>query len=158
MAPKGTKPVASNRRARHDYDVLDTFEAGMVLMGTEVKSMREGHVQLKDSYARIDNGELWLVGVHVAPWGLADGFGGHDPERPRKLLLHRHEVDELMGRIKKESLTVVPLSMYFRDGRAKVELGLVRGRTKFDKRQAIAERDANREADRAMSHRGRDRS
>lgn len=155
MAPKGVKVVASNRKARHDYDIVDTFEAGMALKGTEVKSMREGKVVLKDAHARVDGGELWLVGVHVAPYELADGFGGHDPERRRKLLLHRFEIDELADRTAREGLTVVPLALYFREGRAKVELGLARGRRHYDKRHAIAERDAAREAAKAMSPKGR---
>lgn len=153
---KGTrKVVATNRRARHDYDILDVIEAGISLVGTEVKSMRDGKVQLKDAYARLDDGELWLLGVHVAPYDQADGFGGHDPERPRKLLLHRSEIDEMGGRITLEALTLVPLSVYFLNGKAKVELGLARGRKTYDKRAAIAERDANRETARAMAHRGR---
>lgn len=153
---KGTrKVVATNRRARHDFEILDVIEAGIALVGTEVKSLRDSKIQLKDAYARLDGGELWLLGVHVAPYDQADGFGGHDPERPRKLLLHRSEIDELGGRITLEALTLVPLSVYFTDGKAKVELGLARGRKTYDKRAAIAERDANREAARAMSHRGR---
>jgi SsrA-binding protein len=150
------KVVATNRRARHDYEVLETMEAGVALVGTEVKSLRAGHVQLKDSYARIDGGEVWLVGVHVAPYAQADGFGGHDPERPRKLLLHRPEIDRLTGRTQQQALTLVPLSIYFRDGRAKVELALARGRKQHDRRQAIAERDALREAERAVARRGRE--
>jgi SsrA-binding protein len=148
---RGVKVVASNRKARHDYDVLDTFEAGMALVGTEVKSLRDGKIVLKDAHARVEDGELWLVGVHVAPYEQADGFGGHDPERRRKLLLHRWEIDELGERTAREGLTIVPLAVYFRDGRAKVELGLARGRRSYDKRHAIAERDAAREAARAMS-------
>ena len=155
MAPKGVKLVASNRKARYDYDVLDTFEAGMALVGTEVKSLREGKIVLKDAHARVEDGELWLVGVHVAPYELADGFGGHDPERRRKLLLHRFEIKELHERTAREGLTIVPLSVYFREGRAKVELGLARGRRNYDKRHAIAERDAAREAAKAMSPKGR---
>jgi SsrA-binding protein len=147
------KQVASNRRARHDYEVLEVLEAGLALVGTEVKSVREGKIQLKDSYAKAEGGELWLVGVHIAPYAQADGFGGHDPERPRKLLLHRGEIDELASRTAREGLTVVPLSVYFKEGRAKVELALARGRRRHDKRHAIAERDANREAARAMSAR-----
>jgi SsrA-binding protein len=158
MAPKpqGVKVVATNRRARYDYEILDTIEAGIALVGTEVKSMRAGQVVLKDSYARVEDGELWLLNAHVAPYGQADGFGGHDPERRRKLLVHRGEVDELAGRTQQQSLTLVPLSLYFRDGRVKVELGLARGRRRYDKRHAIAERDAAREAERAMAHRGRE--
>ena len=151
MAPKGTKLVASNRRARHDYDVLDTYECGLVLVGSEVKSLRAGKVQLKDAYARVRDGEVWLHGVHVAPYAFAHGADGHDPERPRKLLLHRHEIDELVGKTQQQSLTLVPLSVYFKDGRAKVELGLARGRRRHDKRRAIAEREAAREAARAMA-------
>jgi len=154
MAPKGTKVVASNRKARHDYDVLETFEAGIALEGSEVKSLREGKVQLRDAYARVQGGEVWLHAVHVPPYAFAHGSDGHDPERPRKLLLHRHQIDELAGRTQQESLTLVPLSLYFKDGRAKVELALARGRRRYDKRQAIARRDAEREAARAMA-RGR---
>lgn len=155
MAPKGVKLAASNRKARHDYDILDTFEAGMALVGTEVKSIRDGKVVLKDAHARVEDGELWLVGVHVAPYDLADGFSGHDPERRRKLLLHRSEIDELAERTAREGLTIIPLSVYFLEGRAKVELGLARGRRNYDKRHAIAERDAARETARAMSPKGR---
>ena len=158
MAPKGTKVVASNRRARHDYDVLDTFEAGIVLTGSEVKSIRDGKIQLKDSYARVQDGEAWLHGVHVSPYAYAHGDSAHDPERVRKLLLHRAEIDELTGRTQQESLTMVPLSVYFKDGRAKVELALAKGRRRYDKRQAIAKRDAAREAERAMAAARRRRS
>jgi SsrA-binding protein len=156
MVDKGVKLVASNRRARHDYEVLEVVEAGIALVGTEVKSLREGKIQLKDSYARLDGGELWLFGVHVAPYEQSDGFGGHDPERPRKLLLHRHQIEELGMRAQAESLTIVPLSVYFKAGRAKVELALGRGRRSYDKRAAIAERDARREADRALAVRARE--
>jgi SsrA-binding protein len=155
MPPKGVKVVATNRRARHDYDILETYEAGLALVGTEVKSLRAGQVQLKDAYAKPEGGELWLVGVHVAPYERSDGFGGHDPERRRKLLLHRHQIDELAGRTTLESLTLVPLSIYFSDGKAKVELGLARGRRQYDKRHAIAARDAAREAERALGRRRR---
>ena len=151
MAPKGVKVVASNRRARHDYDVLDTLEAGIALVGTEVKSLRAGQVQLKDAYAKVEGGELWLLNAHVAPYSQADGFGGHDPERPRKLLVHREEVEELAEQSQQKALAIVPLSLYFKDGRVKVELALARGRRRYDKRNAIAERDAQREADRAMA-------
>ena len=155
MAPKGTKVVATNRKARHDYDVLETFEAGIALVGSEVKSLREGKVQLREAYARVQDGEVWLHSVHVPPYAFAQGRDGHDPERPRKLLLHRRQIDELTGRTQQESLTLVPLSLYFKDGRAKVELALARGRRQYDKRQAIARRDAEREAARAMAHRRR---
>ena len=148
----GTKVVASNRRARHDYEVVETFECGIVLTGSEVKSIRDGKIQLKDSYARVQDGEVWLHGVHISPYAYAQGPNGHDPDRPRKLLLHRAEIDELTGRTQQDSLTLVPLSVYFKDGRAKVSLALAKGRRSYDKRQAIASRDAAREAERAMAH------
>ena len=146
----GDRTVATNRRARHDYDILETVECGIVLQGSEVKSLRAGKAQLADAYARVDDGELWLYGVHIPPWQFATGWGSHDPDRKRKLLLHRKEIDELMGRSQQQALTLVPLSLYFRDGRAKVQLALARGRKLHDKRQAILSRDAQREAARAM--------
>ncbi len=146
----GTTPIANNRRARHDYSLLDTFEAGMVLQGSEVKSLRLGQVQLADAYARVVGDELWLEGVHIAPYQFANGIGAHDPDRRRKLLLHRDEIDKLQARIAQERLALVPLRLYFREGRAKVELGLGKGRQKGDKRQAIAERDSKREMERAL--------
>ena len=144
------RTVATNRRARHDYEILETFEAGIVLQGSEVKSLREGKAQLSDAYARVDDGELWLYGVHIPPWRFATGWGSHDPERKRKLLVHRKEIDELMGRSQQQALTMVPLSIYFKDGKAKVQLALARGRKLHDKRQAILSRDAEREAARAI--------
>jgi len=156
MAPKGVQLVATNRKARHDYDVLETYECGMALVGSEVKSLRASKVQLRDAYARVENGELWLHGAHIAPYAFSSGRDGHDPDRPRKLLLHRSEIDELAGRTQQESLTLVPLSLYFKEGRAKLELALARGRRQYDKRHAIAERDARREAERAMSRKGRE--
>lgn len=146
----GTKLIASNRQARRDYDILDRLEAGLVLRGSEVKSLREAKVQLADAYARIDGGEAWLVGLHIAPWRTAATHSGHDPERRRKLLLHRDEIDRLRARLDQERLTMVPLSLYFKDGRAKVELALAKPRRKGDKRQAIAARDARREAEQAI--------
>jgi SsrA-binding protein len=153
--PAGPRPVATNRKARHDYDVLEAFECGIVLEGSEVKSLREGKVQLRDAYARIEGGEVWLHGVHVSPYAFASGRDGHDPDRPRKLLLHRRQIDSLGGRVQQESLTLVPLAIYFKEGRAKVELALARGRRRYDKRQAIAARDAGREAARALVARER---
>ena len=144
------RTVATNRRARHDYDILETFECGIVLQGSEVKSLREGKAQLSDAYARVDDGELWLHGVHVPPWQFASGWGAHDPDRKRKLLVHRKQIDELMGRTQQQSLTMIPLSLYFRDGKAKVQLALARGRKLHDKRQAILSREAEREAARAV--------
>jgi SsrA-binding protein len=155
MSPKptGPRPVAQNRKARHDYDILDTFEAGIVLVGSEVKSLRDGKVQLRDAFARVQDGEIWLHGVHVAPYAFSAGFGAVDPDRPRKLLLHRREIASLAERVAKDALTLVPLAVYFKDGRAKVDLALARGRKKYDKRAAIASRDAEREMARAASGR-----
>jgi len=142
--------VARNRRARHDYDILEVYECGIVLKGAEVKSLRLGQASLQDAYARIEDGELWLVGAHLAPYEYASGFGRFEPVRPRKLLLHRRQIDELSGRVAQKALTLVPLSIYFKDGLAKVEIALVRGRRLYDKRHAIAERDATREAERVI--------
>ena len=147
--PSGDRTVASNRRARHDYDILETFECGMVLTGSEVKSLREGKAQLADAYARVDNRELWLFGLHIPPWKFAVGFGTHDPDRKRKLLVHRHEIEDLIVQTQRQPLTLIPLKVYFHEGKAKVELGLARGRKVHDKRHAIRERDEKREADRA---------
>ncbi len=147
QAAHGTRQlVASNRRARHDYEILDTVECGLVLQGSEVKSLRAGRIALQDAYARIDDGELWLFGLHVPPYAQANGFGAHDPDRRRKLLVHRRQIDEWAGRAKQQSLTMVPLSIYFKDGLAKVELALAKGRRQYDKRHAIAARDAGRDA------------
>jgi SsrA-binding protein len=150
MATEGTKVVARNRKARHDFAILDTVEAGIVLVGSEVKSLRAGQVQLADAFARVRDGELWMEGVRIAPYSFATGVGAHDPDRARKLLLHRAQLDKLGARIAQEQLTLVPLAIYFKDGRAKVELALARGRRKGDHRQAMAERDANREVARAL--------
>ncbi|MGH9087416.1 MAG: SsrA-binding protein SmpB [Acidimicrobiales bacterium] len=143
--------VAQNRRARHDYDIIETYEAGISLHGSEVKSIREGKANLREAYARIDGGEAWLVGMHVAPYANAVGFGAHDPNRPRKLLLHRKEIDQLVGRVQQQSLTLIPLSVYFLRGHAKVEIALARGRRLWDTRAAVAERDAAREVAREMA-------
>lgn len=142
--------IASNRAATRSYAIDDTFEAGLVLLGSEVKSMREAQVQLTDSYARIRNGEMWLEGVHVAPYSYAVGFGAHDPDRPRKLLLHRDEIRRLKARVDQDRVSLIPMRLYFKDGRVKVELGVGKGLTKGDKRQVIAERDAKREVAREM--------
>ncbi len=148
----GRKVVATNRKARYNYEILDTFEAGIVLRGSEVKSLRDAQVQLKDSYASIRGGEVWLENAHIAPYSFAQG-GGHEPERPRKLLLHRREIDRLFGRIKEEGLTLVPLQVYFVNGKAKIELGLGKGKRTRDKRRDIVARQQKREMDRAQSHR-----
>lgn len=149
----GRKVVATNRKARHDFEIIDTFECGIVLRGSEVKSLRNAQVQLKDAYADIRDGEVWLERAHIAPYGFAAG-GGHDPERPRKLLLHRREIDRLIGKVNEVGLTLVPLQIYFREGKAKVELALAKGRRSYDKRQKIRERMERREMERAK-RRGR---
>ncbi|MGH9077586.1 MAG: SsrA-binding protein SmpB [Acidimicrobiales bacterium] len=151
--PAPNRPVAQNRRARHDYDILEEVEAGLVLAGSEVKSIREGKVQLRDAFARVQGNEIWLHGVHVSPYTYSNGFGAVDPDRARKLLLHRRQIAHLAARSAMDSLTLVPLSIYFVDGRAKVDLALARGRRRYDKRQAIAERDAAMDARREMSRR-----
>jgi len=148
--PAAPRKVAQNRRARHDYEILETFECGIALEGAEVKSLRLGQATLQDAYARVEDGEVYLVGAHIAPYEYANGFGRVDPDRRRKLLLHRGQIDELRGRVGQQSLTLVPLSIYFRDGRAKLELALARGRRLYDKRHVLAERDATREAQRTM--------
>jgi SsrA-binding protein len=148
-ARSGDRRVATNRRARFDYDLLETIECGIVLQGSEVKSLREGKAQLADAYARVSDGEVWLFGLHIPPWRFSSGFGAHEPDRKRKLLLHRRQIDELTGKTTQQSLTLVPLSLYFHDGIAKVSLALARGRKLHDKRHAIAERDARREVARA---------
>jgi len=155
QADDGRKVVAQNRRARHDYEVIETVEAGIELVGSEVKSLREGKAQLRDAYARVEGGEMWLMAMHIPPWVFATGFGAHDPERRRRLLLHKRQIVALGDRVAREGLTLVPLSVYFRDGKAKVALALARGRKTYDKRHALAERDARREAERALSTRGR---
>jgi SsrA-binding protein len=147
---RGDRRLAQNRRARHEYDILETFECGVALRGAEVKSMRLGQVSLQDSYARVDGGEVWLLGTHVAPYEYATGFGAFDPDRPRKLLLHREQIDEIAGRVGRQSLTLVPLSMYLKEGRVKVELALAKGRRLYDKRHAIAERESARESAREI--------
>jgi SsrA-binding protein len=146
----GNRLVASNRKARRDFTVLETVEAGLVLRGAEVKSLRASQVQMADSYARFGKGEAWLEGVHIAPYSFATGSSSPDPDRPRKLLLHANEIEKLAARVAQERLAVVPLSIYFKEGRAKVELALARGRRKGDRRQAIAERDAALDVARAV--------
>jgi SsrA-binding protein len=156
-AAPGRALVAQNRRARHDYDILDTYEAGIVLVGGEVKSFREGRVQLRDSFARVQDGEVWLHGMHISPYAYSSGFGYADPDRSRKLLLHRRQIQELERQTQQGPLTLVPLSAYFKDGRVKVELALARGRRDYDKRRAIAAREADMEARREMAaHRRRE--
>ena len=140
----GEKLISNNRKARHNFEILETYEAGIVLRGTEVKSLREGQVNFKDSYAKIDREEAWLHGCHIAPYHHGTD-ANHDPERSRKLLLHRREISRLLGKIAERGLTLVPLRLYFKSGRAKLELGLARGKKLHDKRATIREREAQRE-------------
>ncbi len=151
---EGKKIVVQNRKARHDYDIVDRFETGIVLVGTEVKSLRAGRVNLKDSYALVEAGEVFLHRVHISPYEEGTHYN-HEPERRRKLLLHGGEIRRLAGRTQQQGLTLVPLSIYFRRGRVKVELGLAKGKKQYDKRHALAERQAQREVERALKDRTR---
>lgn len=150
----GRKIIVKNRRARYDYSVEDVYEAGLALTGTEVKSLRAGRASLVDGFAIIKDGEAWLQNVHI-PEYTQGTWTNHDPRRPRKLLLHKDELARLLGKTQEAGLTLVPLSLYFRDGKAKVELALARGKRTYDKRRAIAERDAKREMQRALRRRER---
>ena len=143
------KLIASNRKAHFNYDILETYEAGLVLRGTEVKALRDGRADLKESYARIEGHEAWLLGCHISPY-VQGNRANHDPLRPRKLLLHRAEISRLLGKIMEKGLTLVPLRLYFKGGRVKAELGLARGRKTLDKRHVIREREERREMDRAI--------
>ncbi len=144
--------IAQNRRARHEYSIEDTFEAGLVLRGTEIKSVRAHRVSLADAYARIEKDEAWVVGLHIAPWESADLRFNHEPKRARKLLLHRDEIDELLGKTKAKGLTLVPLSIYISDrGKAKLQLGLARGKQTWDRRREIADRDSKRQLERDVA-------
>lgn len=147
---RGRKLITQNRRARHDWSVIDTYETGIVLTGTEVKSLRQGKASLADAFATIDEGEVWLRNVHI-PEYTQGTWTNHEPRRSRKLLLHRREIDRLTGKLKETGLSLVPLSMYFSDGKAKVELALARGKKSYDKRQDIARRDAQRQMQRAIA-------
>lgn len=149
---QGQKVIARNRRARFDYRIEDTYEAGLVLTGTEVKSLRAGRASLTDGFAQISDGEVWLHNVHI-PEYTQGTWTNHEPRRTRKLLLHRKEIEKLSSRTAEQGLTLVPLSLYFKDGKAKVELGLGRGKRTYDKRHDLASRDAAREMDRALRRR-----
>lgn len=153
---KGRALVAQNKRARHDYSIDDVFEAGLVLTGTEVKSLRAGRASLTDGYATIDDGEAWLRGVHI-PEYTQGTWTNHEPRRARKLLLRRDELRRLAGRVADSGVTLVPLTLYFKDGYAKVEIAVAHGRKSYDKRQAIAERESKREVDRAVGRRAKGR-
>jgi len=149
---EAVKVIASNRRARHDYEILDTYEAGLVLLGSEVKSLREGKAHLKDSFAHIRDSEAFLVGAYIGPYAFARD-GGHEPERSRKLLLSRRQIDRLGAEVAEKGLTLVPLRLYFKEGKAKVELGLARGKRTIDKRETTKRRDQEREMERAFRRR-----
>ncbi|GAA3851377.1 MULTISPECIES: SsrA-binding protein SmpB [Amycolatopsis] len=146
---RGSKVIASNRRARHDYAVLDTYEAGIALVGTEVKSLRAGRASLVDAFATVDDGEVWLRNLHIPEYEHGT-WTNHESRRKRKLLLHRGEIEKLIGKTKEGGLSLVPLSMYFKDGKVKVELALAKGKKAYDKRQDLAKRDAQREISRAV--------
>jgi SsrA-binding protein len=151
---KAQRIIADNRKAYHDYHVLDTMEAGVALLGTEVKAIREGRVNLRDSFARIDRGEVWLMNVHISPYSHT-GYAHHEERRQRKLLLHRHEIRKLNGRVTEKGLTLVPLQMYFKDGRVKVSIALVKGKQAHDKRETIRRREVDRETRAAVKARQR---
>ncbi len=152
MTNQPVKVIASNRKARHDYHIDDTFEAGIVLTGSEIKSVRAGQVNLRDGFATIRNGELWLVNTHISPYHQAS-FENHEPRRDRKLLMHRREINRLTGKLQEKGLTLVPLQMYLKNSRAKVELGLARGKKLYDKRETLRERDDNRQIARILGRR-----
>jgi len=151
----GGGPVAENRKARHDYFIEESIEAGIALVGSEIKSVRAGRVNLRESYVRIDKGEAWLFNSHISTWPQAGTHFNHEPTRPRKLLLHRDEIENLRRKVEQKGLTLVPLKMYFVRGRAKVEVAVARGKKLYDKRDTLAERDSQREIDRAMRERNK---
>jgi SsrA-binding protein len=155
MKPTGIKLIAQNKKAFHDYHIEETFEAGLVLTGTEVKSLRQGKANLRDSYAVVRDGELYVIGVHISPDEHGNIFN-HDPLRDRKLLAHKAEIRRLAGKIQRMGYTLVPTKLYFKAGKVKVEVGLARGKAQYDKRQTLAKRDADREIQRAFRQRQRD--
>ena len=150
--PTGTKQIAENRRARHDYHLLERFEAGVVLTGTEVKSLREGRVTLAQAYADVRDGEVWLIGAEISVYDQGN-IANHEPTRDRKLLLHRGEISSLTGKVREKGQTIVPTRLYFKDGKVKIELALARGKEKGDKRRDLADRDAKRQMERALKSR-----
>ena len=149
----GVKVIARNRKAKFDYELLDSFEAGLVLQGSEIKSIRASQISLKEAYVRTDGHEAWLVNAHIAP-DVQASHAGHEPRRERKLLLHKREIDQLWDAVQKKGLTIVPTQVHLSEGRAKVEIAVARGKRKYDKRQAIKQREAKREMDRALKERG----
>jgi SsrA-binding protein len=152
MADSGRKMISVNRRARFDYEIDDVYEAGMVLRGTEVKSLREGRVSLKDAYGDVQNGEVYLLNAHIDPYEQGNR-NNHDPERPRKLLLHKQEIRRLIGKTKERGLTLIPTRMYFTRGKVKIEIGLAKGKRNYDKRQDLKRQDAQRDIQRALRER-----
>jgi SsrA-binding protein len=152
MANQPIKIIATNRKARHDYHIETTFEAGMVLTGSEIKSIRAGQVNLKDGFATIRNGEVWLVNTHIAPYHQAS-YTNHEARRERKLLMHRYEINRLSGKLQEKGLTLIPLQLYLKNSRAKVELGLARGKKLHDKRESLREREDRRQIERALGRR-----
>jgi SsrA-binding protein len=152
MAKESMKLVANNKKAYYDYFVDEKFEAGLVLHGTEVKSLRLGKCSIKEAFIRIENGEVWVYGMHISPYEMGNIFN-KDPLRPKKLLLHKYEINKLLGKIKEKGFTLVPLQVYFKEGRAKIEMGLCRGKKLYDKRQDLAKKDANRRIERELSGR-----
>jgi SsrA-binding protein len=151
---KAQRTIAENRKARHDYHVIETWEAGVSLLGTEVKSIREGRVNLRDSYARVDNGEIWMLNVHISPYSHR-GSAEHQELRQRKLLLHRDEIRKMVGKVAEKGLTLVPLELYFKKGRVKVLLGLAKGKQAHDKRETLKRREVDRETRAAVKERSR---
>jgi SsrA-binding protein len=147
--PQGEKLIVDNRRARHDYHLSDRVEAGVVLVGTEVKALREGKATMQQAYAEVRDGEAWLLGLHIPEYGQGNR-ANHDPDRPRKLLLHRREIDRLYGQVRQKGFTLVPTRLYFKDGRVKAEIALARGKEVRDKRRSIADRDARRQIEREL--------
>jgi len=151
---ESSRPIADNRKAFHDYHILETFEAGIALLGTEVKGIREGQANLRDSYARVDNGEVWLFNVHINPYSHR-GYVDHDPKRKRRLLLHKYEIRKLIGKTVEKGLTLVPTKMYFKNGKVKVAIALARGKAVHDKRETLRRREVDRETRAAVKERVR---
>lgn len=149
---ENVKVLATNRKARHDYFILETIEAGMVLQGSEIKSIRAGQISLKEAYVRVDGEEAWLVNAHISPYDPAS-HSNHDPLRQKKLLLHKKEIENLFAEVRQKGTTIIPLRVYLRDGRAKLEIAAAKGKRNYDKRQSIRERDSQREIDRALNRR-----
>ena len=159
MAVKESQPnqtVADNRKARHDYFIDESYEAGLALKGSEIKSIRSGRINLRGGYARVQNGEVWLYDVHISPYEQSGTHYNHEPTRPRKLLLHRREISRILGQVERQGFTLVPLRVYFKGRRAKLDLGLARGKKLYDKREDIANREAKRDIERVMKSRSRE--